>query len=81
MSATTVKLLHAAAEIVGGNAALAERLGIAEALLVKFMTDRPPLPDGLLLQAVDIILADRQYRFGSLNGLGLQSLPPLAPDG
>ena len=60
MSATTVRLLRAAAEIVGGNRALAIRLGLKEALLSKFLADRLALPDWLLLQAVDIILADRQ---------------------
>jgi len=60
MSATTVSLLRTAAEIVGGNRALAIRLGIKEALLSKFLADRLVLPDRLLLQAVDIILAHRQ---------------------
>jgi hypothetical protein len=63
MSACTVKLLKAASEIVGGPLALADRLGIDEALLVKFLADVRPLPDPLLLKAVDIILADRQNRF------------------
>jgi hypothetical protein len=58
MSATTVKLLHAAAEIVGGTRALAQRLGIGEVLLAKFMGG-VDLPDALLLRAVDIILQDR----------------------
>ena len=62
MSATTAQLLQAAAEIVGGNGALAERLGIGEMLLGRFMTGGRELPDGLLLKAVDIILADRQTR-------------------
>ena len=60
MSATTVKLLRAASEIVGGDQALAERLGIAERLLQKFAADVVEIPDMLLLQALDIILAERQ---------------------
>lgn len=60
MSATTVQLLRAAGEIVGGNKALAERLGIGETMLGLFLGDMRELPDGLLLRAVDIILADRQ---------------------
>jgi hypothetical protein len=60
MSATSVKLLQAAAEIVGGNQALAERLEISEMLLAMFLADVREFPDRLLLQAVDIILADRQ---------------------
>jgi hypothetical protein len=64
VSATTVKLLQAASEIAGGNKALAMRLFIGEALLAKFMDDSRPLPDALLLRAVDIILADRVSRLG-----------------
>ena len=62
MSATTVRLLEAASEIVGGNEALARELGVGLALLARFMDDARQLPDGLLLRAVDIILADRQSR-------------------
>ena len=63
MSACTVRLLTAASEIAGGAPALANRLGIDEALLAKFMADLRPLPDSLLLKAVDLILADRQERW------------------
>lgn len=59
MSACTVRLLKAASEITGGEPALAERLGIDEALLAKFLADLRPLPDPLLLKAVDIVLAER----------------------
>jgi hypothetical protein len=58
VSATTVKLLQVAAEIVGGEEALAARLGISERMLVRFLTDSRELPDALLLRAVDIVLAD-----------------------
>lgn len=64
VSATTVKLLQAASEIVGGNKALAMHLLIGEALLARFMEDSRPSPDALLLRAVDIILADRVSRTG-----------------
>ena len=60
MSATSVRLLQAAAEIAGGNEALAKRLGLTELLLSAYMADRRPLPDALLLRAVDLILEDRQ---------------------
>jgi hypothetical protein len=63
VSATSAKLLQAACEIIGGNRALASRLGIGETLLVKFMADERELPDPLLLRAVDIILADRESRY------------------
>jgi transcriptional regulator with XRE-family HTH domain len=60
LSASTVKLLRAAAEITGGHAALAERLGVDEALLSKYLADGRELPDVLLLRVVDIILTDRR---------------------
>lgn len=60
MSSTTVQLLQAACEVAGGRRALAQRLGIGETLLSRFMDGARALPDGLLLRAVDIILADRQ---------------------
>lgn len=62
MSATTVKLLRAASEIVAGDAALAELLGIGQTMLSVYMADGRELPDRLLLRAVDIILAERQSR-------------------
>lgn len=81
MSATTVKLLQAAAEIAGGNKALADRLGIGELLLRSYLTDSRELPDPLLLGAVDIILADRQMRLPAsapARMAGLSS-PPESP--
>jgi hypothetical protein len=60
VSATAVKLLHAASEMLGGNKALAVRLGINDSLLLLFMDGSHELPDVLLLRAVDIILAERQ---------------------
>jgi DNA-binding transcriptional regulator YdaS (Cro superfamily) len=69
VSATTVKLLQAASEIVGGDEALANHLGISERLLSRFMADRRELPDQLLLRAVDIVFADVPLT----NQLALQS--------
>ena len=71
MSAASSKLLRAAAEIAGSNAALAGHLGIEEVLLEAYIADRRELPDTLLLKAVDVILHDRQSRgtegvFGTL---------------
>jgi len=60
MSSSTAKLLQVAAEIVGGEKALAAELGISETLLSRFMTDLHPLPDPLFLRAVDIVLADQR---------------------
>ena len=66
VSMTTVKLLETAAEIVGGPAELAHRLGIRPATLSLCLADARPLPDALLLKAVDIILEDRQSRLPRL---------------
>ena len=47
---------------MGGLQSMARELGISEALLARFLQDSRPLPDRLLLRAVDLILADRQSR-------------------
>ena len=60
MNSTSARLLQAALEILGTEKELASRLGIGENLLSKFMTDLHPLPDRLLLRAVDIVLEHRQ---------------------
>ena len=52
---------------MGGNKALADRLGIDVELLSQFMADSCELPDRLLLRAVDIIIEYRE----SLPLLGL----------
>ena len=58
VSATSVRLLRAASDRVGGVRALADRLGITVTLLSRFLADTRELPDLLLLRAVDIILAE-----------------------
>ena len=63
---TSVNVLKAAADIVGGSKELAERLGIGERLLVRFMEGRRAVPDGVLLRAVDIVLQERQARTSKL---------------
>jgi hypothetical protein len=55
-----VRLLHAASEVAGGTAPLAARLGISEVMLVKYVSGVFPLPDPLLLQALDFIEDHRQ---------------------
>lgn len=75
MSTTTVKLLQTASEIAGSKAALAERLGVSETLLSKFLADNIELPDPLLLRAVDIILEDRESRFAPASQPALQASP------
>jgi hypothetical protein len=56
MSQATVKLLQAAAEILGGDDALARHLNIGEVLMSAYLEGRRPLPDFLLLRAVDVVL-------------------------
>jgi len=56
MNHATVKLLRAAAEILGSEEALARHFDIGTLLLRAYMEDRRPLPDYLLLRAVDIVL-------------------------
>jgi DNA-binding transcriptional regulator YdaS (Cro superfamily) len=69
-------LLKAASELVGGDKVLARRLGIADTLLAKFMTDVVQLPDALLLRTVDIVLEHRRPDSGptasAQGALGLQ---------
>ena len=56
MNHATVKLLRAAAEILGSEEALARQLGIGTLLLRAYLAERRPLPDYLLLRAVDVVL-------------------------
>ena len=76
MTSNTVRLLQAAAEVVGGEKALARELGISEKLLSRFMTEFISLPDSLFLRAVDIVL-DRQQ---SELGLRVMSASPSPED-
>ena len=55
-----MKLLQATAETLGGEEQLAARLGITESLLGRLMLGRYRVPDPLLLQVVDILLAHQQ---------------------
>jgi DNA-binding transcriptional regulator YdaS (Cro superfamily) len=65
MSSTTIRLLESAAEIAGGKAELAARLGVTETMLSGFMSGFLRMPDALLLQAVDVILGERQLKMAS----------------
>jgi len=69
MSATSVKLLQAAADILGGNEELAAHLGVDEWLLDSYLADRRVLPDALLLRAVDVVLADRRVNLPEVSGV------------
>lgn len=68
MSATKLRLLRAACDSAGGIAALADRLGMGEAMLHKYISGELSVPDPLLLRALDFILAERQSQ-----------LPPVIP--
>jgi len=56
MSHATAHVLRAATEIFGGEAALAKHLNIGELLIRAYIEERRPLPDFLLLRAVDVVL-------------------------
>lgn len=60
MSATKHRLLLAACDAAGGAGPLAQALGLSEAMLRKYMSGAFPLPDPLLLRAVDFILEERE---------------------
>lgn len=53
--ADAARLLQAASELVGGPARAAERFGMTEALLGKYLSGQYELPPQVLLWAVDII--------------------------
>lgn len=71
MSSTPPRLLRAACEVAGGTAALSQLLGISETMLERFMAGTFPVPDRVLLTAVDIMLQHREAR--------LPAPPPVAP--
>lgn len=56
MSQATVRLLKAAADMLGDERRLAERLHIDEPLLRSYMEDRLELPSAVFLKTVDIVL-------------------------
>jgi hypothetical protein len=74
MRSSTARLLQAAAEIVGGERALANELGISEKLLSRFMADFISLPDPLFLRVADIVLDHQQSELG-LGGLSPGQCP------
>jgi hypothetical protein len=76
MTSNTVRLLRAAADVVGGEKALARELGISEKLLSRFMAGFISLPDPLFLRAADIVLDHQQSELG----LRLMS-PAQSPEG
>jgi hypothetical protein len=59
---TSVQLLQAACELLGGEERLAERLEVSRSLLRWFMAGKHELPSKLLLTTVDI-LEERESGF------------------
>ena len=77
MSQTTIKLLQAAADILGGEDALAKRMDIGEILLRAYMEERRPMPDFLLLRAVDVVLEHTKALADTRAPLATNDLPPV----
>ncbi|HWP19987.1 MAG TPA: hypothetical protein VNO84_12715 [Burkholderiaceae bacterium] len=63
-----LRLLRAASDLVGGDGELARRLNISAALLGRYASGQDELPRHILLRAVDLILEERDSRFGLLDG-------------
>lgn len=53
-----VTVLRRAAEIVGGSAALRQRLSVEQHALELWLSDRATVPDWVFLFAVDLIVRD-----------------------
>ena len=79
MSHATVKLLRAAAEIMGSEEALARHFDIGRLLLRAYLEERRPLPDYLLLRAVDVVLAHTKPPMGALPSAPDELRPPQLP--
>jgi hypothetical protein len=74
-----VNLLRAASEMVGGDKALARRLGIDETLLDRLMSGQHEWPEQVLLGTVDIILANHESKHAPPRWLaGQRTLDPNA---
>lgn len=67
MSSTKVELLRAACAAAGGARPLADRLGVSEPILRKYMAGSFPLPDFLLLRAVDVLLEEREGQLPAMS--------------
>lgn len=55
---TARRVLARAAVLIGGVAALAERLELTHAELAACLTGAAPVPDALFLRAIDIVLEE-----------------------
>jgi hypothetical protein len=68
VSTGTIRLLEAAAEILGGEDALAQYLKIHVPLLQAYLKGERELPDFMLLRAVDLVLNDLQPKEAPKSG-------------
>jgi hypothetical protein len=57
---TKPRLLRVAIEVAGGTRALAQRIGISEAMLERYISESFSIPDALMLRVVDVILDERE---------------------
>ena len=57
---TSVRLLQAACDLLGGEEHLADRLKMSRLLLRRYLSGRDELPSHLLLRIVDIVLEERE---------------------
>jgi hypothetical protein len=61
-SSTKPRLLRVAIEVAGGTRALADRIGISESMLERYVAEIFSIPDALMLRIVDVILDERDNR-------------------
>jgi hypothetical protein len=66
---TATRLLEAASKVSGGDRALARLLGLSEILFSSYRYGLRPLPDHLLLRAVDVLLEARERRPSAQAGI------------
>jgi len=64
VSATKLRLLRTAIEVVGGPDLLAERVGVTPSMVDKLLLEPRLISDAVLLRAIDIVLDDRESRVG-----------------
>jgi len=75
MSSTAPRLLQAASEVAGGIQPLARRLGISQPMLAKYMSGALPVPDAILLHAVDMLLEERDAALGPPTAAAVPARP------
>jgi hypothetical protein len=58
--ATATRLLRAASDMLGSNKLLAERLGISQSMLIKYMAGMSDVPPAVVLRCSDMLLEERK---------------------